>query len=51
MRQDLNDIKGRIAAAAWGEWQNCLSDRWRACFQDERNEAEDAFYPMCSNAP
>lgn len=51
MRQDLNNIKGRIAAAKWGEWQNCLSDRWRVNFHDEKKENDDAIYPMFSNAP
>jgi hypothetical protein len=51
MRHDLNNLMARIAAAKWGEWQNCLSDRWRINFIDERKEAEDPFYAMFRSAP
>ncbi len=51
MRQDLNNIKGRIAAARWGEWQNSLADSWRFCFPDDNKETEDTLPPIFINAP
>lgn len=51
MKQNLNDIKGRIAAAKMGEWQNSLADRWRYYFGVDLIGTHDAQCPICSNAP
>ncbi|MCK9564915.1 MAG: hypothetical protein M0Q43_02560 [Methanothrix sp.] len=51
MKQNLNDINGRIAAVRMGKWQNTLADRWRFYFLDELMETHDALCPICSNAP
>jgi hypothetical protein len=52
MKQDLNSIKGRVAAAKWAEWQGFLADRPHLRTFDDYTELEDA--PMsliCSDAP
>jgi hypothetical protein len=51
MKQNLNEISGRVAAAKWGEWQNTLANRWRYYFQDDHKKTDDALCPICSNAP
>jgi hypothetical protein len=51
MKQNLNDIRERIAAARIGEWQNSLADRWRYCFFDDLAKTCDALCPIISNAP
>jgi hypothetical protein len=50
MKQNLNEISGRIAAARWGEWQKLLADRWRYYFLDDQME-NDAPCLNCSNMP
>jgi hypothetical protein len=52
MKQDLNSIKGRVAAARRAEWQGFLADRLQLYTLDDCMELEDAPISLiCSNAP
>jgi hypothetical protein len=51
MKQNLNDIMGRIQAARIGEWHNLLADRWRFCILDDLTKTRDPLCPIVSNAP
>jgi len=52
MKQDLNSIKGRVAAARRAEWQGFLADRLHLHTFDDYMELEDVPISLIySNAP
>ena len=51
MKQNLNDIYGRIAAAKIEAWKKSLADRWRFDLLNDLKEIEDALCLIRSNAP
>jgi hypothetical protein len=52
MKQDLNSIKGRVAAARRAEWQGFLADRLHLYTLDDCMEFEDAPISLIGcNAP